>query len=174
MIALNVLIILLVQGTVTRRLSGRPETAGLRLAVLCWVAGFAVAAVTSVGPAPVAIAGVAGYIILFSLGECAYSCSFHPWLIASVPEGELVRANAMVNSMMGVGLFVGPSMGSALVGTGSPFAVWGALTGCSALVVLAVRRRRVGQPEPAATVPTEPSVPAAPAVEELRLGERVG
>lgn len=140
MVALNVAVILAAQGLVTRLLSRHAETAGLRVAVSCWAAGFAVAAVASWGPTPVRVGGLVGYVVLFSIGECAYSCSFHPWLIAAVPEPELVRANALVNSTMGVGLFAGPSLGSALVRVGDAGLVWGVLAVCSATVLLTVRR----------------------------------
>lgn len=143
MVALNVVVILAAQGVITGRLSKRTEIAGLRISVLFWIAAFALAAAASFGPAPVRIAGVAGYVVLFSLGECAYSCSFHPWVIASVPEHELVRANALVNSMMGIGLFAGPSLGAALVRTGSTVAVWSVLASCAATLLLTVRRSHV-------------------------------
>lgn len=142
MLAVNVAVISIAQGRMTKALTRRPETFGLRVAVLLWLAGFVVAAITSAGARPWQITGLMGYAVLFGLGECAYSCSFHPWLISAVPERELTRASALVNSMMGVGLFVGPSLGVALVGVGRAPLVWVVLAGCCGVVLLTVRDRR--------------------------------
>jgi MFS family permease len=94
-------------------------------------------------PPPLPLAGLLLYGVLFALGECAYSCSYHPWLISKVPDAELMRANALSNSMMGIGLFFGPSIGVVLVGTGSASVVWLTLgTLCGLVGVTTVRRRR--------------------------------
>jgi MFS family permease len=85
------------------------------------------------------------YGAIFGLGECAYSCSYHPWLISTVPERELTRANALSNSTMGIGLFFGPSIGVGLISTGSSAAVWltlGVLCGATGLTTVRVHRRR--------------------------------
>jgi len=83
--------------------------------------------------------------VLFALGECAYSCSFHPWLISVVPDSELTRANALANSMMGIGQFAGPSIGVGLALSGSAPLVWLGLALCCTVVtvltgLLAARR----------------------------------
>jgi hypothetical protein len=155
LIAVNVLVIATAQPLVTRWLSARSEAAGLRVGIGLWVAGYALAGLTALAPPPVALAGMIGYAVLFGLGECAYSCSYHPWLISRVPERELTRANALSNSMMGVGLFAGPSIGVALVGAGSATLVWLVLAALTALVSLGTLRRR---PAP----PGSPPAPAAP------------
>jgi MFS family permease len=87
--------------------------------------------------------GLVAFATLFALGECAYSCSYHPWLISRVPDKDLTRANALSNSMMGVGLFAGPTIGVALVTTGSVVAVWLVLGALCTLVTLTTIRRRL-------------------------------
>ena len=60
-----------------------------------------------------------------------------------MPDAELMRANALSNSMMGIGLFFGPSIDVVLVGTGSASAVWLTLgTLCGLVGVTRMRRRR--------------------------------
>jgi len=150
MLVLNVLVIVACQRPITRRLEKHPETTGLRWTVIAWVTGFVVAGLCAFGPSEVKFAGLLVYAALFALGECAYSCSFHPWLISMVPDHELTRANALVNSMMGIGNFTGPSIGVALVLTGDASVVWfGLATSCAAVMVLVglLARRR-----PAVTV----------------------
>jgi len=80
--------------------------------------------VLALAPAEVRLAGVLVYGAIFALGESAYSCSYHPWLISKVPERELTRANALSNSMTGIGVFFGRSIGVILIGTGSATTVW--------------------------------------------------
>jgi hypothetical protein len=83
--------------------------------------------------------------VLFALGECACSCSYHPWLISRVPDAKLMRANALSNSTMGIGLFLGPSIGVALVGTGRASMVWltlGVLCGLVGITTARQQRRQ--------------------------------
>lgn len=147
MLVVNVLVIIACQRPITKLLEKHAETTGLRWAVIAWVTGFVVAGLCAFGSYEVKLAGLLAYAVLFALGECAYSCSFHPWLISMVPDRELVRANALVNSMMGIGNFVGPSIGVALVLTGDASVVWfGLAASCTAmtlLVGLLARRRPV-------------------------------
>ncbi|MEE1783417.1 MFS transporter [Streptomyces sp. SP17BM10] len=143
MLTLNVVVIVTLQRPITKLLEKRPEEQGLRIAVALWVAGLAAAGVTALGPGPLRLAGLLLYAMLFALGECAYSCSFHPWLISRVPERELTRANALCNSMMGIGMFFGPSIGVTLIGTGQAAWVWLPLAGlCGTVALTTVRRRR--------------------------------
>ena len=72
----------------------------------CGWSGYLVVGMLAYAPPPVRLAGLLLYGVLFALGECAYSCSYHPWLISKVPDAELMRANALSNSMMGIGLFL--------------------------------------------------------------------
>ncbi|WP_151775098.1 MFS transporter [Streptomyces abyssomicinicus] len=141
MLTLNVAVIVLAQRHVTRWLENRPEELGLRIAVGLWVAGFVLAGLAGLGPTPVQLGGLLAYAVFFALGECAYSCSFHPWLISKVPERELTRASALCNSMMGVGMFLGPSIGVGLIGLGEPALVWLPLAALCALVALTTLRR---------------------------------
>lgn len=127
LVAVNVMIIVTAQSTVTRLLTGRPEAYGLRIATAVWAAGFLAAAGLAQGPPPMQIAGLLLFAAAFGLGECAYSCSFHPWLIARVPDSDLTRASGLVNSAMAVGLFSGPSIGVALVSTGNASVVFASL-----------------------------------------------
>lgn len=138
MLAINVAMICLAQGRTTRWLSNREETYGLRMAMVFWIAGFLVAAATSLAPRPAQLVGLFAFASLFAVGECAYSCSFHPWLIKLAPENDLTRAVALVNSMMGLGIFLGPSLGIALVGWGHAPIVWMALAAGCCLVMLPV------------------------------------
>jgi Major Facilitator Superfamily len=142
-IAVNVAVIVIAQSWVTRLLESRSEVVGLRVAITLWVTGYLVVGVLAFAPPPVPLAGLLIFGVLFALGECAYSCSYHPWLISKVPEAELMRANALSNSMMGIGLFFGPSIGVGLVGTGSASGVWLTLgTLCALVGFTTVRRRR--------------------------------
>ncbi|MFW6724733.1 MFS transporter [Streptomyces sp. MAR4 CNY-716] len=147
MLFVNVTVIASAQRRVTRALERRPEIEGLRTAVALWTTAYAVAGATAFLPYEFRLVGLLVYAVLFALGECAYSCSFHPWLISLVPDRELTRANALANSMMGVGNFAGPSIGVALVVTGSASAVWFGLGLCCTVITVAVgllaRRRAV-------------------------------
>jgi MFS family permease len=147
LIAVNVAVIVTAQRWVTRLLEPHAEVLGLRVAITLWVAGYLVVGMLAFAPPPVQLAGLLLYGVLFALGECAYSCSYHPWLISKVPDTELMRANALSNSMMGIGLFFGPSIGVGLVGIGSASAVWLTLgTLCGLVGVTTARRRGVGAP----------------------------
>ena len=148
LIALNVVVIIVAQGAVTRRLESSTERHGLRIAVLLWIAGFGLAALTALGSAWSAIAGLAGFIVLFSLGECAYACSFHPWLISRVPQSELTRASALTNAAMGVGLFTGPALGVGLVVSGSAPLVWACLALCCTAALRTVHETAPARTEP--------------------------
>ncbi|MFW6692237.1 MFS transporter [Streptomyces sp. MAR4 CNX-425] len=143
----NVTVIASAQRWVTRALEGRPEIEGLRTAVALWTTAYAVAGATAFLPYGFRLVGLLAFAVVFALGECAYSCSFHPWLISLVPDRELTRANALANSMMGVGNFAGPSIGVALVVTGNASAVWFGLGLCCTVITVAVgllaRRRAV-------------------------------
>ncbi|EWM18479.1 MULTISPECIES: MFS transporter [unclassified Kutzneria] len=130
------------QALITRLLEKRPELFGLRVAMLLWVAGYLCAAVASFGSYPLRLTGLLAYAVLFALGECAYSASFHPWLISLVPDRDLTRANALVNSMMGIGNLAGPSIGVTLALTGSAPTVWLTLAACCAVVTFATARTR--------------------------------
>jgi MFS family permease len=117
-------VIVAAQRPITRLLEPFPEVVGLRVAVGLWVAGYVIIGGFALAPAEVRVAGMLVYGAIFALGECAYSCSYHPWLISKVPDRELTRANALSNSMMGIGVFFGPSIGVILIGTGSAPTVW--------------------------------------------------
>ncbi|MGX1883258.1 MFS transporter [Streptomyces sp. NPDC055287] len=158
MLTLNVVVIVSVQRPVTKLLEKRPEEHGLRLAVALWAAGLVVAGLTAFGPGPVRLTGLLAYAVLFALGECAYSCSFHPWLISKVPDRELTRASALCNSMMGVGMFFGPSIGVALISLDHAAWVWLPLAALCGLVALTTVRRKT---RGAASAPADPDlVPA--------------
>ncbi|MCX5206816.1 MFS transporter [Streptomyces sp. NBC_00237] len=151
MLFVNVTVIVAFQRPMTRRLESRTELTGLRVAVGLWVVAYVVAGLFALAPFGFRMAGLLLYVVLFGLGECAYSCSFHPWLISMVPDRELTRANALVNSMMGVGKFAGPSIGVGLALTGSGTVVWlGLAAGCTLVTVLAglltARRQQTAAP----------------------------
>ncbi|MEU3079390.1 MFS transporter [Streptomyces albidoflavus] len=145
LLAGNVVVIVSTQRPVTRLLEGRPETDGLRIAVGLWTVGYAVAGAMAFLPYGFRLTGLLVYAVLFALGECAYSCSFHPWLISLVPDRELTRANALAGSMMGVGNFAGPSIGVALAVAGSAPVVWFGLGLCCTLITVAVGLLARGQ-----------------------------
>lgn len=156
MLVVNVVVIAVAQRPVTRLLEHRPEITGLRAGVTCWVAAFSAVGLLSLAPPGFRLGGLVAFALLFGLGECAYSCSFYPWLIATVPDRDLPRANALANSMMGIGTFVGPSFGVALILSGSALVVTLSLAACCAAVVAAVgllarrsrRRAAPDQPRP--------------------------
>jgi hypothetical protein len=126
-IAINVVVIVVMQSRITRLLERRTEQFGLRAAVTLWSGGYLLVGLTMFAPSPVRFTGLALYSVLFALGECAYSCSYHPWLISRVPEEALTRANALSNSTMGIGMFLGPTIGVGLLSSGSAALVWLAL-----------------------------------------------
>ncbi len=146
MIAVNVAVVVAAQHHLTRWLERRPDVFGLRLAIGLWVCAYlVVGASTLLGPA-FGLGGLLAYAVLFGLGECAYSSSFYPWMIAKVPDRELTRITALTNGMMGIGVFAGPAIGVALVTSGSALLVWVALaalcsTGALATVGFGARRR---------------------------------
>jgi MFS family permease len=142
LITVNVAVIVAAQHWVTRVLEPRSEVFGLRVAIGLWVAGYLLVGLMAFTPPATRLAGLLLYAALFGLGECAYSCSYHPWLISKVPDGELTRANALSNSMMGIGMFAGPSIGVGLVTTGSAALVWLSLSVLCAVVGLATVRRK--------------------------------
>ncbi len=148
MFTINVAVIVVAQGSATRLLRGRPEEFGLRSAVALWVSGFVSVGLLSLGSGVLRLAGLMLFGVLFGLGEAAYSCSFHPWLISRVPDRELTRASALCNSAMGVGTFLGPSIGVGLLHFGSPALVWLPLAGGCALAGLSTvgGRRSAGRP----------------------------
>ena len=136
MIAVNVAVVVLAQLPVTKLLERRANVFGLRVAVVLWVAGYLVA----IAAPP---AGLLAYAVLFGLGECAYSCSYYPWMISKVPERELTRVTALTNGVLGIGTFAGPSLGVALVTGGSAAGVWLTLAAlCSTALLTTVRLRR--------------------------------
>lgn len=145
LLVVNVAVIVFMQKRITKWLENRPETSGLQIAIGLWVIGYAAAGLFAFGPFGVRLTGLLIYAVLFALGECAYSCSFHPWLISLVPERELTRANALANSMMGIGSFAGPSIGVGLAVTGNASVVWFGLAMCCTVVTvlmgLLTRRR---------------------------------
>jgi MFS family permease len=132
----NVAVIVVAQRWVTRLLADLPELTGLRIAIGLWVIGYLIAGVLAFGPFEIRLAGLLAYAALFALGECAYSCSFHPWLISMVPDSELTRANALSNSTMGIGQFAGPGVGVGLALSGSAPLVWFGLALCCTTVTL--------------------------------------
>lgn len=141
-LTVNVAVIVLAQDLVTKLLERRSEVFGLRVAVGLWVGAYVLAGALSLTDPALALAGVLTYAVLFALGECAYSCSYHPWLISRVPEHELTRANAMSNSMMGIGLLTGPTIGVALLSAGSAPVVWFGLAGLTSMIMLSTLTRR--------------------------------
>ncbi|MFI8828473.1 MFS transporter [Streptomyces sp. NPDC053431] len=155
MLFVTVVVIAVFQRPMTRRLENLPESTGLRVAVGLWVASYVVVGLFSLAPYGPRLAGLLLYAVLFGLGECAYSCSFHPWLISMVPERELTRATAMANSMMGAGKFAGPSIGVGLAASGSATVVWLGLAASCAVFstlsgLLTGRQIRKGSAESAA------------------------
>lgn len=124
MLGVNALSIVLFQGTVTRRLAKYSVRAALRAALLLWVAGYVLLALTANSERIVTIGGLLVFALIFALGECAYSCTFHPWLVGTVPDRELTRAMAMANSTMGIGMFCGPLLGVGLISFGAATTVW--------------------------------------------------
>ncbi|WP_309133390.1 MFS transporter [Cellulomonas sp.] len=155
MLGVNTASIVVLQAPVTRLLGRFPVRTGLRVTMLAWAAAYLLLAATAHATTPVVVGGLLLFAVLFALGECAYSCTFHPWLLATVPERELVRATATANSMMGVGLAGGPLLGVALVQTGA-VPLWTVLAGLAVVgsfVALGAPGRTDLAPEPARAGP---------------------
>jgi hypothetical protein len=141
-LGVNTAVIILAQHHMTKLLEKRDSIFGLRTALGFWVAGYLIVALPALGPRELAITGLLLYAALFGLGECAYSCTYHPWLISTVPAPDLTRANVLANSVMGIGLLAGPTLGVALVATGSATIVWLTLSAVTLLVVLTTARTK--------------------------------
>ncbi|MET9761590.1 MFS transporter [Streptomyces sp. NPDC006372] len=155
LLLVNTLVVALGQTWVTRLLSSRDEAYGLRAAVVLWAAAYGVAATSAFGPLPVRYAGLLLFAVVFALGECAYSCSFHPWLIDSVRPGDVTRVSALAGGAMGIGTAAGPSVGVALTLTGEATAVWLSLASFCLLLLLTLGRRRPAVPATAAGAPAQ-------------------
>jgi len=164
LIALNVGVIVVAQGSINRLLDSRPETDGLRAAAAIWAVGYLAAALLAQGPDWAQIAGLLTFAAAFGLGECAYSCSFHPWLIKRVPDGELTRASALANCTMSVGLFSGPSIGVALAGSGEASIVFGALALLSISVAATTTGWFASRPADGSARQTVETAPATPSL----------
>ncbi len=149
LLLINTGVVVFAQSLVTRALSGRGEAFGLRVAVVLWSGSYAVAAGAAFAGPGVRYAGLAVFAVVFALGECAYACSYHPWLIASVDERDLTRASALAGGAMGVGTAAGPSVGVALAFTGSAAVVWSSLAAGALLLLFTVPSRRLVSREPA-------------------------
>lgn len=140
MIAVNVAVVVLAQPVVTRMLERRANVFGLRAAVALWVGGYLLLAASTVFPPAFTLPGLFAFAVMFGLGECAYSCSYYPWMISKVAESELTRVTALTNGVMGVGTFVGPSVGVALISTGSAAIVWLAVAALCSTAMLTTAR----------------------------------
>ena len=138
LLVVNVIVIVGAQRFVTRLLQARSEVFGLCLGAALWVLAYVVVGLPASAPHGWQLAGLLGFAVLFGLGECAYSCSFHPWLISMVPDHELARANALANSMMGIGNFMGPSIGIGLALSGNATVVWLGLGASCGFVTVAM------------------------------------
>ena len=141
LLLVNTAVVVFGQKWVTARLAGRDEAFGLRVAVLLWAGAYVLVSLSAFGSLPVRLAGLGVFALVFALGECAYSCSYHPWLISSVSEKDITRVSALASSMMGVGMASGPSIGIALVFTGSASVVWICLAGMCLLLLFTLRGR---------------------------------
>ena len=143
MIAVNVAVVVVAQLPVTSVLARRSDVFGLRVAVATWVLGYLLAAGSAALPPGGRLVGLIGYAAIFGMAECAYSCSFYPWMISRVPDRELTRATALTNGMMGAGTLAGPVVGVTLIATGSATIVWLSLAGlCSGAALMTVGHQR--------------------------------
>ncbi|MEF9905561.1 MFS transporter [Streptomyces sp. P9-A2] len=149
LLLVNTAVVALGQTWVTRLLSSRDETFGLRTAVLLWVAAYVVAMGSAFGPLPVRYAGLLLFAVVFAIGECAYSCSFHPWLIDSVEAKDVSRVSALASGAMGIGTAAGPSIGVALTLTGEAPVVWLGLASLCLLLLFTLGRRHLAARNPA-------------------------
>lgn len=142
LLLVNTGVVVFGQKPVTSLLARRNEAFGLRVTVVLWAIAYGIAAMTSFGPTWLRLVGMVVFAFVFALGECAYSCSFHPWLIASAGEENVTRASALSSGMMGLGMAAGPSIGAALVLSGSAVVVWLVLAVLSVLTLLTVVDRK--------------------------------
>ena len=148
LLLVNTTVVVFGQKRMTQWLAPRTEVFGLRLTMLLWSTAYVVVALASLGPTSVRFAGLVMLAVIFAAGECAYSCSYHPWLISSVPERDLTRASALSSGMMGVGMAAGPSVGLALILTGSAVLVWLVLAAfCVLMLFTIVDRNSKGRSE---------------------------
>jgi predicted MFS family arabinose efflux permease len=147
LLLVNTGVVVFAQSWVTKALSGRSEAFGLRVTVVLWALAYATAALAAFGDLPVRYAGLAVFAVVFALGECAYSCSFHPWLIGSVDQRHMTRMSALASGAMGVGTAVGPSVGVALTLLGDATAVWMSLASFCLLLLCTIHTRRAAATE---------------------------
>ena len=145
-VAVSVTVVVIAQRAMTKALEPRSPLFGLRVAVVLWVVGYLLVGASAFMAPPFGVTGLLVYAALFGLGECAYSCSFYPWMISTVPDSELTRVTALTNGMMGIGVLGGPAIGVVLATSGSAAFVWLALAAlCSSTLLTTVmwRTRRV-------------------------------
>ncbi|MET8127523.1 MFS transporter [Streptomyces sp. NPDC005065] len=156
LLLVNTAVVAFGQKWVTRRLSSRTEAYGLRVTVILWALAYVVVACSAFGPDPVRYTGLALFAVVFAIGECAYSCSYHPWLISSVHERDVTRVAALAGGAMGIGTAAGPSIGVALTLSGSATTVWLSLASFCLLMLLTVGGRcRTAAGEAAHETPTK-------------------
>ncbi|HYY11509.1 MAG TPA: hypothetical protein VE781_11260 [Kineosporiaceae bacterium] len=132
----NLLGVLVLQVPVVRLLECRPAADGLKLATTVWIATHAVVLVLSMAGGLSPVVALVAYGLLVALGECAYSASFMPLLIETVPPHVLTQASSLANTVGTLGTLVGPSLGALLVGSGSQMVVWSVLFVGNVVVLL--------------------------------------
>jgi len=139
-VAVNTAAVVVVQRPIVRRLKRGSPRSGMQAAFALWAAAFAVGCATSVLRTPQAEAGLLALGVVFACGEAAYSCSYQPLLLSSVPAQETTRASSLSSAMASIGTSVGPSIGVLLISVGKAEYVWAVLTaGCIAAMVLTAR-----------------------------------
>ena len=104
-----------------------------------WIGAYAVAGLASLLPGAAPLAGLLVLGVMFACGEAAFSCSYQPLLLSSVPASDATRAASLSNALSSAGTALGPSFGVLLMSTGSAAAVWGSLATACVLVFLVTR-----------------------------------
>lgn len=136
-VAANTAAVVTVQRPIVRRLKHGSPRSGMRVAFALWAAAFAVGGATSLLATPVPEVGLLTLGVVFACGEAAYSCSYQPLLLSSVPPQEATRACSLSNAMASVGTSVGPAIGVLLMSTRKAEYVWAVLAAaCAAVMIL--------------------------------------
>jgi MFS family permease len=126
-VTLNTLAVITLQRPVTRHFERYSESVVLMLAPACFAVAFCFGLVAALLHGSPRIAVLAGFPVVFALGEAAYSSSFQPLMVKTAPGNSLGQVSGLCGLISGVCAVAGPAFGILLISHLSPLASWAAL-----------------------------------------------